>query len=127
MQFAVALVNAEAKAQQEAIEVARQKAVEEASEEAKQESVEVAEQKGPIQCLTLIEIIQKHVGMPTFLDVFSLDVEGAELDEYLSIYFSQVDFGVIFAEQDGRSKKKRNRSTNLVRKQRIHTFRGQTV
>ena len=60
----------------------------------------------PIQCLPLNEIIQEHVGMPAFFDFFSLDVEGAELDALLSIDFSQVGFGIIFVEQDGRSKRK---------------------
>jgi FkbM family methyltransferase len=63
-----------------------------------------------ITCKPLQYIIQDHWGgedkEPVWIDFFSLDVEGAELQVLQSVNFDKVGFGVIFLEADEHSEDK---------------------
>lgn len=54
----------------------------------------------PIQCLPLRDIFSK-IDLFFFADIFSLDVEGAELEVLYSIDFNATAFGVILIESGG--------------------------
>lgn len=54
----------------------------------------------PIQCLPLRDIFSK-IDLVFFADIFSLDVEGAELEVLYSIDFNATAFGVILIESGG--------------------------
>jgi len=54
----------------------------------------------PIQCLPLKDIFSK-IDLFFFADIFSLDVEGAELEVLYSIDFNAAAFGIILIESGG--------------------------
>lgn len=53
----------------------------------------------PVKCRPLSDVLRPH----RFFDFFSLDVEGGELEVLLTIDFSEVQFGVILVEADGKN------------------------
>ena len=53
----------------------------------------------PVSCLPLRALL--HMFGVTHIDLFSLDVEGAELDVLKTVDFSAVRINVIMVEQDG--------------------------
>ena len=65
----------------------------------------------PIRCLPLSKILSDH--HIQFVDVFSLDVEGAELKVLESLDFSTIAFGAIFVEAD---------DTNVEKNEAVRTL-----
>lgn len=68
----------------------------------------------PIQCEPLRDILSKHSDIQYF-DIFSLDVEGAELEVLQSIDFTKTGFGVILIEADEHSSDKNYAVQKLLR------------
>ena len=60
----------------------------------------------PIECSPLRDILEKHAPTHSFFDVFTLDVEGAELEVLQSLDFEKVGFGMIVVENDGHDARK---------------------
>ena len=70
--------------------------------------VDKARDTTPINCLPLQTILDEHFGMGAhvYLDFFSLDVEGAELEVLRSVDFARTAFGVLLVECDGQNARK---------------------
>ena len=66
-----------------------------------------------IECEPLKSILENHAANTTYFDFFSLDVEGAELEALLSLDYSKVGFGIIFAEADAH---------NIMKNYALRTF-----
>ncbi|CAB9502264.1 expressed unknown protein [Seminavis robusta] len=60
----------------------------------------------PVECQTMSHLLQQHAPQIQHYDLFSLDVEGAELEALKSIDFTKIGFGVIVVEADARDKLK---------------------
>ena len=59
-----------------------------------------------IECDTLDSLLLKNVPTQSYWDLFSLDVEGAELAVLQSINFDRVGFGIVFVEASGHNETK---------------------
>jgi len=59
-----------------------------------------------IECSPLKDVLSAHAPNTTHYDFFSLDIEGGELDALLSLDYSRVSFGIIFAEADHHNTRK---------------------
>ena len=66
-----------------------------------------------IECSPLSDVLSANAPNTTHYDFFSLDIEGAELDALLSLDYSRVGFGVIFAKAD---------HTNQLKNHALRTF-----
>jgi FkbM family methyltransferase len=69
----------------------------------------------PISCCPLQDILDEHAPSYSFFDIFSLDVEGSELEVLLSLDFTKVSFGIIIVESSGHDKRKDLAVEALVR------------
>jgi hypothetical protein len=62
--------------------------------------IQLSETVPAVECGPLRDILATHTDV-RFFDIFSLDVEGAELQVLQSLDFEMVGFGVILIEADG--------------------------
>ena len=69
----------------------------------------------PISCCPLQDILDEHAPSHSFFDIFSLDVEGSELEVLLSLDFTKVSFGIIIVESSGHDERKDLAVEALVR------------
>jgi FkbM family methyltransferase len=69
----------------------------------------------PIQCEPLRDILAKHSADISYFDIFSLDVEGAELEVLQSIDFTMAGFGVVLVEADQHNVTKNKAVRTLLR------------
>ena len=68
----------------------------------------------PIECSPLRDVLEKHAPTHSFFDIFSLDVEGDELEVLQSLDFEKVGFGMIVVENDGHDARKDKAVTTLL-------------
>jgi hypothetical protein len=79
----------------------------------------------PVECQPLRDILAAHRNdtehLSSYFDIFSLDVEGAELEVLKSIDFSQAGFGVILVEADQHNVEK-NRAVQTLLQQNGYIY-----
>merc|ERR1712151_200006 len=66
------------------------------------------------KCMKLTTILNQYAPETYYYDIFSLDVEGAELQVLESLDFSIYSFGIILIEADGSNIEREGRIRSLL-------------